>query len=310
MRREASRYVGALEHIRPAYLEEMRGIAQGAGVDFVDVLALNVRTEIVFGLFTERPDAQVRSDGCTSVALGGARGSSLLAQNWDWMAGQAPNLVVCRVSRPGTGVPDLVVVTEAGVIGKIGFNDRGVGVCLNAIRARGVDESKLPVHLGLRAALECKSRQEAVNMLMEHGIAGSAHILVADGDGATGLECTVKGIRELKMDGKGRVVHSNHLLLHHPGVDEPPWLEDSPVRVARMHQLLDQKTASGGSIGVPELLDIFKDQDGYPCSINRAQTGDSEIETVFNIIMELSERRAVVRCGRPTDDGVVIHLSL
>lgn len=285
----------------------MRGIAQGAGVDLLDILALNARTEIVFGLFTKNPGAEIKTDGCTSVALRSA-GGTLLAQNWDWQAEQAPNLLICHISRE-TGVPDLVMVTEGGVIGKIGFNDCGVGVCLNAIRARGVDESKLPVHLGLRAALECKSRAEAVETLMELGIAGSAHILVADGEGATGLECTVKGIKELEMDGKGRVVHSNHLLLHHPGVEEPAWLKDSPVRVDRMHELLDKKM-EGGRIGVPELLDVFKDQDGYPCSINRAQTGESEIQTVFNIIMELGERRAVVRCGRPTDDGEVIHLSL
>lgn len=287
----------------------MRGIAQGAGVDPLDILALNVRTEIVFGLFTQDPKAPIKTDGCTSVALRTAEGTPLLAQNWDWQTEQAPNLLTCHISQ-GAGVPDLVFVTEGGVIGKIGFNDRGVGVCMNAIRARGVDESKLPVHLGLRAALECKSRAEAVETLMERGIAGSAHILVADGEGATGLECTAKGIKELEMDGKGRVVHSNHLLLDHLGVEEPAWLEDSPARVDRMHELLDKKTASGGGIGVPELLDIFRDEGGYPCSINRAQTGASEIETVFNIVMELGERRAVVKCGRPTDDGEVIHLSL
>lgn len=34
----------------PHYIDEMRGVAEGAGVDFASVLALNVRTEIAFGM--------------------------------------------------------------------------------------------------------------------------------------------------------------------------------------------------------------------------------------------------------------------
>lgn len=60
----------------PAYLEEMRGIAEGAGVELADVLAFNVRTEIAFGLF---------SDGCTMLAWHSTQpsGSAFIAQNWD-----------------------------------------------------------------------------------------------------------------------------------------------------------------------------------------------------------------------------------
>jgi isopenicillin-N N-acyltransferase-like protein len=57
----------------PAYHEEMRGIADGSGRELLDIVALNVRTEINFGLF---------SDGCTSLAWKtGER--SWLGQNWD-----------------------------------------------------------------------------------------------------------------------------------------------------------------------------------------------------------------------------------
>jgi isopenicillin-N N-acyltransferase-like protein len=57
----------------PAYHEEMRGIADGAGRDLLDIVALNVRTEINFGLF---------SDGCTALAWHTEQ-HSWLGQNWD-----------------------------------------------------------------------------------------------------------------------------------------------------------------------------------------------------------------------------------
>lgn len=51
----------------------MRGIADGAGRELLDIVALNVRTEINFGLF---------SDGCTSLAWH-TEDRAWLAQNWD-----------------------------------------------------------------------------------------------------------------------------------------------------------------------------------------------------------------------------------
>lgn len=51
----------------------MRGIADGANLILADIIALNVRTEINFGLF---------SDGCTALSWL-HDGESILAQNWD-----------------------------------------------------------------------------------------------------------------------------------------------------------------------------------------------------------------------------------
>ncbi|THY67822.1 AAT-domain-containing protein [Aureobasidium pullulans] len=116
----------------PEYLEEMRGIADGAGKMLSDIIALNVRTEINFGLF---------SDGCT--ALSWLQGdSSILAQNWDWMTEQKANLILLTIEQ--SPKPTIKMVTEAGLIGKIGLNSSGVGVCLNAIRAKGMDASRIP----------------------------------------------------------------------------------------------------------------------------------------------------------------------
>jgi hypothetical protein len=49
------------------------GVADGSGIPFLSILAMNIRTEISMGLF---------SDGCTSFAWK-TNDASLLAQNWD-----------------------------------------------------------------------------------------------------------------------------------------------------------------------------------------------------------------------------------
>lgn len=336
VRTEASAYTTPLSAIPSAnrYLEELRGLADGAGVDFLDILAINIRTEIMFGLFTDPGNPQthagVPSDGCTSLAWkqpssSSSSGSvSFLAQNWDWMSEQGPNLIICHIN-PTKGkeqegspqqLPRIAMVTEAGIIGKIGFNSSGVGCCLNAIRARGIARSKLPVHFALRTVLESSSRDDAVAELRKVGVAGSAHILIADGEvGSVGLECTPLGIKEVGMDGWRRVLHTNHLILEHEGVDEPPWLEDSPRRLERVQKLADGLLggASGGEglvegLSIERLKEVFRDEEDYPCSINRRQEGECKTQTLFNIIMRLDKREAVVKIGRPSEGGEEVLL--
>lgn len=309
VRDEAEKYTKPLQELCPRYLDELRGIADGAGLDFVDVLALNVRTEINFGLFTVNQSAPIKMDGCTSLSYKSQEtGESFLGQNWDWQLEQSPNIFVCHVSQPGTGLPQFSMVTEGGIIGKIGFNEDGVGVCLNAIRAVGVDQSKMPIHFALRKVLESPSRKAAIDMLRKHGVAGSAHMLIADPSGATGLECTYLGLREIQMDSRGTVSHSNHLVLEHPGINEPPWLADSPLRLSRAKQLLREKL-SDSTDAAASLLDIFEDEDGYPAAINRRQIDGCGTETLFTILMNLTARKAVVSFGRRTAPTEQIELS-
>ncbi|KAF5020230.1 hypothetical protein F66182_7747 [Fusarium sp. NRRL 66182] len=309
VRQEAERYIDPLKDLSPRRVEEMQGLADGAGVGLLDIVALNVRTEITFSLYTNKPTAPVQSDGCTSVAYRQPNGQVLLAQNWDWQLEQAPNLFVCHISQPGIDLPSISMVTEGGVVGKIGINSSGVGTLLNAIRARGVDNTKLPIHLSLRTALESASARAAAETLYAKGTAGSGHILVADGSEAIGLECTSIGIKEIKLDNNGTLVHTNHLLLKHPGVDEPGWLPDSQDRLKRTTELLQEKTTSVG-VNHSSLFELFQDEQGYPASINRAQAAPGQgTQTLFNINMDLTKRKAIVTVGRTTDWVERIQLS-
>ncbi|XEU99982.1 hypothetical protein FSHL1_005269 [Fusarium sambucinum] len=309
VRQEAKKYIEPLRNISPRHAEELQGLADGAGVDLLDIVALNVRTEITFSLYTEDPTTPIQTDGCTSAAFRQPNGEVLLAQNWDWQPKQAPNLLICHISQPGTDIPNISMVTEAGVIGKIGINSAGVGTTLNAVRARGVDNTKLPIHLALRTALESKSAREAANKLYKMGTAGSGHILVSDPSDAIGLECTSIGIKEINLDSNGTLVHTNHLLLEHPGVDEPGWLPDSKVRFARMSELIQNKITSG-NIDHDSLFELFKDEQGYPASINRDVTTHRDgTTTLFNINMDLAKGKAKVNMGRPTSWTERLELS-
>ncbi len=113
----------AISALDPSFLDEMRGIAQGAGVRYEDILALNCRTEILPAEYlgaaatqannksplasdrqrispAQRQAASVFGEGeCTALALMPAAstdGKSWLAQNWDWVGTQRQALVLLK----------------------------------------------------------------------------------------------------------------------------------------------------------------------------------------------------------------------
>ncbi|KAL4963159.1 acyl-coenzyme A:6-aminopenicillanic acid acyl-transferase-domain-containing protein [Aspergillus stella-maris] len=305
VRAKAAEFQPNLKAKFPRYYEEIEGIAEGAGVDIIDVLAINIRTEVAFGLFdkrSRRPMAIDTVDGCTTLGWKTPSGATFLAQNWDWKSKQKPNLIILRVNPKGVpdmDLPRFQMITEAGIIGKIGFNEYGVGTLLNGIREMGIAPEKMPIHFALRTILESKSKAEALEKIKSIGLAGSSHILLGDETGPTGLECTSIGFQELQPDNLGRVVHANNLILQHDGVFEPTWLEDSPKRTARLTELATKEV--GEKAGFETLLELFKDEQGFPASINRHQTGNNDSNTLFNVVYNLSERKGIISMGRTTE---------
>lgn len=222
-----------------------------------------------------------------------------------WMTRQKQNLIITKITQPAK--PTILQVTEAGIIGKIGFNSSGVGTLLNAIKVHGADSNRLPVHFGLRMALESTLVEEAVQKLQGYGMAASAHILIADANTSVGLEFTKSTFAHCVSDAAGRVVHTNHLLLEHHGETDTVWLKDSLTRVRTMAENAEKL---GSEADWKQIGKLFEDEQNAPGAICRTETEETGSATLFNIVMDLKARKAVVRLGRPTEVGERIELEL
>jgi len=283
----AMKYQPYLSEHWQEYVEEMEGVARGAGVTYTDILALNVRTEIAFGAF---------SDGCTALSWKG-RGSSVLGQNWDWNTEQAENLICLKIKKEN-GL-NIQMITEAGIIGKIGMNSLGVGCTLNALKAKGVSFTKLPCHLALRTVMESSSREAAIATLEKAGVASACHILIADATGGTGLECSSEDVVQLPMNKEGIVTHTNHFIVPHVQgvVEEPDWLPDTRYRLRRIGELLNAAKEEEPAVEVVERM-LCDEVEGDGASICRFE-GKDRLATLFSVVMDLKNRRGRVSVGRP-----------
>ncbi|KAI1620146.1 acyl-coenzyme A:6-aminopenicillanic acid acyl-transferase-domain-containing protein [Exophiala viscosa] len=300
----AEEFSATINKLTPDIHEEMQGIAEGAGVDILDIVALNCRSEIALGNF---------SDGCTSLAWNTAPDVEgvVLAQNWDWTNRVKQNLVMISIEQAGK--PKIHMITESGIVGKIGFNSAAVGVCLNAIRAR-----PLPIHIALRVCLESTSVDGAIRRLQTlGGVASSQHILIADRHKAIGMELSPLGDVFLPEE-RGLVTHSNHFITN-KHVDEPPWLAGSPVRLQRIRQLTAKMMDEGvsGSMVQGSLLrervfsDTFNAPQAICCQEDPTRPIETRSSTLFNIIMSLNDKpSAEVVWGKPRsrEEGEVLTM--
>ncbi|KAL5341628.1 acyl-coenzyme A:6-aminopenicillanic acid acyl-transferase-domain-containing protein [Aspergillus crustosus] len=287
----AATYLPALEQNEPDLVEEMKGIAEGADVEFLDILALNLRSEISLTNY---------SDGCTSVVTADPGSSSVyLAQNWDWVGEAATSTAFFDISK--VGKPRIRMLGEAGIVAKFGFNEAGVGVCMNAIRCGTVSKTQLPVHLAMRRVLECRSFDEAFAMLTQKGLASCVNLMIADKTGKIAtIECTPKGLAPIWPEAGSRTTfHTNHLWA--PGVPEGIWDHPSKNSFSRLERI---KKLSSGEVGSMEKIRSWmSDEEGTPVSICRSTPpgagGIERMETLCTIIIDLIALRAEVSLGRP-----------
>ena len=88
-------------------------------------------------------------------------------------------------------------------------------------------------------------------------------------------------------------------------------LKDSPIRLKRVNHLVREQTERSpdtGSLGVKDIRSVLKDEENFPTAICRSKTDDSSISTLFNIVMDLEERRAEVMEGNPSPVTEVLYL--
>jgi isopenicillin-N N-acyltransferase like protein len=306
-RSRASAFLDHLERSVPELVAEMRGIATGAEVDFLDILTLNVRSEIALTTF---------SDGCTSIAQAPRNGSGavFIAQNWDWVGEAAEAMVLFDIQRVGGNSgpsPRIQMLGEAGLVGKFGFNDRGVAICMNAIQAEGLDVQKLPVHVVMRKSLECSSFEEVIDMLNQQGVASTVNLMLADATGSIAtVECSPRGNVLIKPNEDGIICHTNHLYAE--GMlalvkDRPS--DNSFSRLARIQELARNVPPS-----LEGLRRHLSDRDGAPTAICRSApvnaVGMQRTETLATMIMDVRELKAEVSLGQPNLNPPIKILTL
>lgn len=291
-----------IESFAPHVMAEIEGLAHGAGVPTADVLALNVRSEIMFGL-KSRPAGECTSFFCSPAAS--ADGHVLVGQNWDWKPECASTTILVEADQ-GPDRPSYVTVVEAGLLAKTGFNSAGVGLATNTlISPADVGAPGVPYHVLLRTALDCTTAEEAADTITAAARSASANYMLADaaGHGISVETWPGSGKETARVEpAHGVIGHSNCFVCDVPfpdiGAVEIP---DGPARV---EELTARLTDAAGELSPAGLHRILSSHDSaHPGSICRHPDPDQkpieQLCTVASCVVDLTAQRLHVCLGNP-----------
>ena len=288
----AGRYLPRLESYEPRYVEEIRGIAEGAERPVEDIVALNARTELLY-------DKSLRTDptpdGCTgAIALPDitADGHMLHGQNWDWIDECKESAVVIRHElEDGTR---LLVFVEAGIVARAGFNSHGIAVTGNFLACPQLPaDGAVPLPLMRRKIIESRTFAEALRHVLSTPRSFANNLMISDAQGeAVDLETTPEEVFWEKPDG-GLLVHANHFRTDAARarvVDT--GLAISPSSIYRDSRVERRLRQGAGNVARGDLEDAFADTYGTPSAVLASPGADEEANvkqpssTVATVIMD------------------------
>jgi isopenicillin-N N-acyltransferase like protein len=293
VRARAAAFAPLIEAYDAELLEEIAGVAEGAGFAIEELLAVNCRSEIMFG--TPLPE-------CTAFGLQPdvtADGHVYVGQNWDWAPDIKETLILLIIEQAPK--PTVVLLDEAGMIGRMGFNSAGIGLATNTLISEQW-QLGVPYNVLLRGILNEATLADAIGAVVRPTRALSANYLIADADGQTiDIEASPVHIDHL-VPQAGIITHGNHFDgARLSGRDLS--LERFPDSLYRSCRLRDRLAARAGNLTIGDMQEALRDRFGKPHAIARDADPDQErfdqLETVASIIIDVTERRFVLAGGAP-----------
>jgi len=237
----------------PAGMDELEGIAAGADLSLVKVLAMNGLTDFRDALSwpgNAAADGTVDLGGCTAIVVQKDRAQALIAgQTWDLATDNLP-FVIGMVRAPKGG-PVTRTLTTDGCLSLIGLNDRGIAIGTTNIRTKDARPGVNYLSI-IHRALAAESFEAAVEAVVTAPRAGAHFYYVADNERVALLECSAQVAHRHDL-AKGVAVHANHCLLaENQAIEGSPPTSSSRFRQVRMEALANE----AGRL-TPELVQGF-----------------------------------------------------
>ncbi len=300
----AKAFIPAVKAYNPQYLEEIQGIADGAGYRFEDIFTLNCRTELgqqfVYQKVLNFGNAMKLAGGCSVIGANYSRTktkTTIYGQNWDANPSQRDTLIFVIARQ--TDKPDIAWIGEAGLICRMaGINSSGIGLGGNSLFTNApVDFEGVPLQFVYRGIMDQSAFPDAVEMAAQGNVASNINFMICGPEGEmVNMETEYKGYGMLYMK-NGLISHAN--TYRHSKLPKAPYQEvkfpRDELRDFRLAALVDG--LNGNDITMEDLKEILSDhRANYPDSICQHT---AEFATVFSTVCDLNTLQMDIAVGNP-----------
>lgn len=281
----------------PDQIEEIKGIADGSGMKYEDILFINIPTYFMLQYFSQE---------CSMILARGkatADGETYLIKNRD-MRIPLQQVVIERHYDNGKIISE---VNGAGIITYpgIGINSDGLALTTTGFWSKKahieLDEVEkrhifVNIHLPLT---RCRSVMEVIAHLENLPRMNGLNIIAVDKDDAALIETTRNDMTVVHDDGSGIMFRTNHYLFEKNVCLNPDFSEypSTFMRFKRINELLAQRL---GKIRFQDLFRILSDHENEPVnSICRHPNALSVVETVSTTLVELEDKELWTTLDNP-----------
>jgi len=305
------RHLGFLKKFSSALVEEMRGVADGAGVAFEDILYLNSFLELE-DLRAPGLGGKILPDalwGCTTfnvTARATADGSACIGQTYDMEKFYEKYLAILRI-RPESG-PDVLVLTLAGILGLTGLNSAGVGAVINKVVATDARPGVIYPFI-MRKALAAERIGDALGTVIFSPRASGITYQLAGAGTAFCAETSATHYELLEID--GAIAHTNHFVgAFMRRYETPNWLSHGGSMVRQQVACTFLKRHKG-ALTLDLLKELTRDHTNYPrCICAHGFPGEPDhtaFHTIFAVIMDPAEGWLEFCPGNPCQNEYKRH---
>lgn len=268
----------ATKEFFPDLIREIEGVAGSAGVGIADYFMVNCR----------EVSSLPKSDHCTIAVTFDKRGA-IIGHNEDWN-GTAPEALYLLKATVGDttffGLQYKAIIPGATAA----TNNWGLTECINDLNE--ITQPGVPKHFLARAVLECRSLDEAENLIRKTKKASGFNHLLVQGMEVRNIEVAGDHLSVEKAVGQP-YVHTNHFLSPKLKKFETYCTQSSLERYERARQMvIDAKS-------VIDMENLLSDKTNTDFPILR------EKATLGSMVFDIGNKKAFIRYGNSSNEDFV-----
>lgn len=279
----------------PDFVRELKGIANGAGVDFLSLFAFNC--------FEDKISFKNHEEKCTTIFWPDKKGG-FIGHNEEEFGFNYGKLLLVHATIKGKG--SFVSLNYPGILcgDSISINSHGLLHSIDTIYPLKVYPNGYARSFIGRALLESSSLKQTKQVLTKFPNFEGLYILAYSKNEKKCIGIETYGNKTSTMNlGNNPYVHSNHYIsakFRDIPQDFPPI---SLFKVKRAHELLGRYKRKG----VKVLGGILSDHNEFPLSICRHPLGDSleTTATLAAVVISLSDFSFYVANGNPCENELI-----
>lgn len=283
----------------PDLEEEIRGMAEGAGVAYEVALSVNFGEEVCHLASMRSATRRAPTERCLAIVVPpeqSASGGYLLAQTWDgpdW----TPDPVLFFVEEDAGRS---VYLSDGGWVGGVGLNDRGIGSVHTGVGTSLDGTPGLPYPFIARRILQSGTVEEACAKAVQLPATAGCHFVVCDGERVVDVE--VAGDKNATRPMAAPVSTCAHF--GDPALtgveNDVDWHRISAYRTERLLDIVSRH----GPVEPLDLFALMSDHEEGPLGAmvcRHPETDRSGSRSLGAVVIDMAQATVFGRAGNPCE---------